>query len=309
MQSREKLLDLPGCAVVLVGPYWAWRCFGQPLGASIMPSPNSHAANDASHGQGRLEGRLQPAVQTVFARVVAPHDDRQALPWIGTALLQGEIIHRALLSVARHREAMDSPVLTGKSLQGDLLPLHQRLHIFCLSLAGDGKIDFVLMWGPQGLDYVARHAALHLGVFRNAAGCGELSLEVLDVGNVRDLIGCPKAQASGLAAFVRPSRIWYSRTPFVALHRLEGEKSDVAAQIQHELAVRSLPPAIAVEVLEGAAERVFGFSDYCCSPPDPQLAPPWAKPWAVRLEFEQPVSGPIALGYGMLVGLGLFEGE
>jgi CRISPR-associated protein Csb2 len=143
----------------------------------------------------------------------------------------------------------------------------------------------------------------------NLGSAGELYLERVDWASVQSSLRS--------ATWCRQSKVWYSATP-VALDRNTG---DLRSRDPRRLAEATEE---AVEVIARACERID-----LPRPKYVEILP--AAPWAgapkarhyppypgdagrtqrvmthVRVEFERPVKGPILLGAGRFVGLGLFR--
>jgi CRISPR-associated protein Csb2 len=148
-----------------------------------------------------------------------------------------------------------------------------------------------------------------LSVMMGAAGV--LDLERVEWG---------AAQASlRPASWSRPARVWHSVTP-VALDHNPGDLrsrdpkkaatafSEAVGTIRRACARIGLPYPHDVEVLPAAP--VAGASKAQQYPPYPEASDRTRRVLThVRLEFAEPVRGPILLGAGRYVGLGLFRPE
>jgi CRISPR-associated protein Csb2 len=140
-------------------------------------------------------------------------------------------------------------------------------------------------------------------------GVGELQVAVAGVGALNDLRaiggGGPSLFVDELLGPTNGATSWATMTPFIPPRHLKKKgRSSLAGQVEEELRVRGLPPAV-VDVLgwsgETLALRHFVRRRQC----GPQ--PPVDVGFAVRLHFDNPVVGPICLGYGSHFGLGLFR--
>jgi hypothetical protein len=97
---------------------------------------------------------------------------------------------------------------------------------------------------------------------------------------------------------------WVSATPFVPPRHLKRHgRSSLGGQIEAELEVRGLSPA-EVQVLEWTGETLAFRQFVRRRQQGPQ--PPADVGFAVRLHFNNPVVGPVCLGYGSHYGLGRF---
>ena len=248
------------------------------------------------------------SVTTMLLALTSPSGSRSALPPLMRALPQAELLHRALVARVGRGERVDCPELTGRDATGKPLTGHQHAHLLPVDLDGDGHLDHIVVHAPMGLGPSAQHALRGLKRTWTKRGVGQLQVALAGQGEIDDLRTLPSPLDIGIAALLGPqqgSRIWQSFTPLVLpRHQKVRGANAFAGQINSELASRGRPPAT-VKVLgwdEGTrhlrhAIRVRRF---------PAAPPPVNAGFAVRLVFEQPVSGPLALGYGSHFGLGLF---
>ena len=107
-------------------------------------------------------------------------------------------------------------------------------------------------------------------------------------------------------------REWRTLTPFVTpLFTGRNGKPrpgrDVAGQLGRELALRGLPPPMALEVLPGAAPAAGWIGPRGAAHSHGDRIPPGdAVAAQLVVRFASPVRGPLALGFGAHFGLGLF---
>lgn len=188
-------------------------------------------------------------------------------------------------------------------LHGHSPPLPSHPHAFYLpeDADGDGYIDHLLLSASGGLD---SRALTLCGALREVELDGHrFELETVRVGHATEQRG---------GAF-GPARVWVSRTPYLTpLHALKkGQPRDrygLSAQVARELTNRGLP----------GPERIVGFPSLHTAggawfPPD--FVPPSGGTRRqtggriacfLRLEFAQPLRGPLALGHACHFGLGHF---
>jgi CRISPR-associated protein Csb2 len=251
-----------------------------------------------------------------FLLALSTSSRRQSgLPMRARALPQAELLHRSLVSLAGRGGRVECPELTGRDSCGRPLTNHQHAHIFPLDLDGDGRLDHVFLHAPMGFGGEAQRAIRSLSRTWTKGGAGELSVAIAGQGRHPEVLRTlrPPLEA-GVEMVLGPSggsRFWRSATPFVPPRFLKrvGANS-LEGQIAAELSSRCLPHA-KVQVVNWTdadeTTRRLRHAVRVRRPPAP--APPIDVGFIVRLEFEVPVEGPIAIGYGCHFGLGLFETE
>lgn len=230
------------------------------------------------------------------------------LPRVEDTVRVGEALRAALLHQVGTDEA--PPVLTGRDAgTGSAAEGHEHLFFLPEDGDGDGWIDHVLLHAEAGLEEVLpllarlEHAALWLQhdpatrwrVFFEMAG------EPGDFGHVSSLL--PKSGAC---------RIWQSCTPY--LHPWHAKRRfGPGEQIARELSARTFsgrsialakePEPLSEIDVGGTSKRALAFHRFRgrrgLSQPDRH-----GSFW--RLELDEPIAGPLALGFGCHFGLGLF---
>lgn len=236
------------------------------------------------------------------------------MPRIQNALLIGELLRSALIKIVG-REQLDS-ALTGHTETGIAKGHH---HGFFLpeDADNDGYIDHLIVHASQGLPDSVLDALY--------------SLKVLYVG--RDDISAPKLgdehqsrgwrvalEGYGLLADLASSHHsdllacsteWVSATPYLhPWHKKKGGRFGPEEQIRKELLQRGLTatsitrqPSVTVA---GKPITSLGFKKFrrknVSVQPDRQ-----GDFW--RITFAEPVSGPLALGFGCHFGLGIFRND
>lgn len=126
-----------------------------------------------------------------------------------------------------------------------------------------------------------------------------LVVRVVGIGRIED----------GTPELVRPATVWNSATPFTP-SRYPGRHDTwpdfLAEQVRRELRHRGLPEPRAVAVVDGDWREVLRSrpSRWGGRRGTPNRASAY-----LRLTFDEPVSGPIALGQLSHFGLGLFAPE
>jgi CRISPR-associated protein Csb2 len=251
--------------------------------------------------------RAPRRLRTAPARVVnlARFEITSAVhPPLGRALPVGERIRLALMSIARDRpEAL--ALWSGKDAGGARQPGHRHAFFLPTDDDCDGKIDHILVWARDAFPAEAREC---LGALRRLWGDDGHDLLVALVGEgVADELGTTRAQyraGCGLTTVAGAARTWRSVTPFVAPRhprRRHGQWLDTPEQqVQMLLESMGLPPATSARLDRRWSRFVqVRHRGGGARSPHPGLG--------FELRFAEPVTGPIALGYGAHMGLGQFE--
>ena len=256
----------------------------------------------------RLQAYARPApepdvVRRRVARPARPVDavrfsiGGSGLPSRFDAVALGELLHRA--AVKRHAE--HSASLSGKDASGRPLG-GAHLHAHFLSLPERRELDgrriaSFVVWSPGGLDESELSAL---------AGLRTLSSGRLD-GTRREVV----VTAEGTVAAIAPEivaeqggRVWVSVMPYSPVHHHKGELLDqLHADVTLELRHRGLPAAETVELLKGPW---LHYGRYRIGRERIQQQ---RRAYGLRLTFEEPIQGPLALGQLSHFGLGLFRPE
>jgi CRISPR-associated protein Csb2 len=259
-----------------------------------------------------------PRAPRVMIRDDAPTVVRWALdgsvfPRITDTVEWGGVARAASMSVyGRRYDGEASPILAGKDEDGEPLTGHQHAFYLPTDEDLDGRLDHLTVWSPGGLN---RRVLRALGdLSRLYPDDGQPEVQLLQVGQ-----GMPDEFTA--SAFFGRSRVWLSVTPFV-LYRYPKTRNDGSPKLNEEgrqidgpaeqvrLACdrRGFPEPAAVErvpacQLEGTSLRWTEFQRWRTRGPDPALT----DGFGFRLTFEEPVAGPLTLGYASHFGLGMFR--
>ena len=263
-------------------------------------------------------------VQAMLLSLTNASGNNHALPPVTRTLPQAESLHRTLVGIAAGN-GVPPPELTGRD--DDRRPLrgpHEHAHVNPLDLDGDGHLDHLLVWAPGGLG--ADTQAAVRAARRTKGRVEPLRLAVAAAGDLVDLVRLPGVYGHRIARMLSDgATAWQSVTPFVPPRHIKVRgKNTLEGQIHAELRSRGLPAPAAVRRLrpgpvqdgehrqsDGAVteecERAWSrFRYFVLSRQHGPLAPILCG-FAIRLEFERPIPGPVALGYGSHFGMGLFE--
>ncbi len=212
------------------------------------------------------------------------------LPRFTDAVRVGETLRMALMGRARRLFGDAIPA----SLSGHDLPDGNRHgHAFFLPEKNqEGRIDHLLVHAPGGFDAQAQAALAELKSIHTGEGA-EWRLMLEGLGEFESF---PASQP------LRQSAVWLSASPY--LHPWHNKKGfGVPEQITRECRLRGLPEPAAVELMPDAKPRALDFRRFRSKR---GLRQPDRQGCFLKLTFDVPVRGPMALGFGCHFGLGLF---
>lgn len=246
----------------------------------------------------------------------------QVMPRLTDAVSLAERIHIALVS-----RSVGISVFTGCDESGKPLDGHRHSFILSESNLGLGKgrrgeITHITVYAPMGFDRDARRSLDNLASVWGHGG-HDIQLILLGVGQPEDFAGLDESR--GESPMLAKSDRWISRTPFVSTRHPKATKTglpkldDNGLQIgsaEHELRrllkLSSFPEPISVVPvtstdLAGHETRWLKFRRDRNHGNGRRASSGYG--YGFRIIFPEPVSGPIALGYGAHFGLGLFVPE
>jgi len=218
------------------------------------------------------------------------------LPRVEDTVRVAELLRRAVMSQAKHEFGEDSipPKLSGHGLvRGSG---HQHAFFLPWDSDGDGYLDRLILHVPVGLTQDEQRPLTKVRRLRDRDG-REWSLVFEDAGNAG--IGGP---------LLSMHQEWRSITPY--LHPWHVKKTlSIEDQIRRECRERGLPAPSVVEafgsIVVGSRDR--RPTDFRRTRSKRGLVQADSRGGFWRLQFTQPVPGPLALGFGCHFGLGLFE--
>ncbi|MCQ3804560.1 MAG: type I-U CRISPR-associated protein Cas5/Cas6 [Acidimicrobiia bacterium] len=213
------------------------------------------------------------------------------------AVAVGHILRQAVMRQVR----VPSQVLSGKTEGGPLRDQHKHAHYLAFSCQNDARIDTLAVWAPGGLGEreiagIARLRRLSAPEYLRRLGTYRLGLEVLASTELAlpELVG------------PSPSQTWVSVTPYLP-GRAYTKWTDRDRRVAHlvedlkrEVGYRSLPMPSRIEEISSPNWRRFRRAR-------PNQKRGSRQATSLRLTFEHPVQGPLALGALSHFGLGLFR--
>ena len=227
-------------------------------------------------------------------------------PAITRAIAVGDCVRSALVA---HSDG--HPTFMGR-LDGAPRTGHGHAFVLPADDDGDARLDRVLICARDGFD---ERALAALGRLHRAPVWGyggpDLRLTWLAMGRAGELGGLATEGLSGRAAQLGLARIWESHTPFVpprfARSRRGRTVDTVEAQAQRMIAGLGLPAPATVTLLAGEATPAgVPWARFLLRRLRGGGACGAARGHGLRLVFDRPVRGPIAIGYGAHQGLGQF---
>lgn len=229
-----------------------------------------------------------------------------ARPAITRAIAVGDCVRRALVA---HSDG--HPTFVGKM---DGAPRAGHGHAFVLPADddGDGRLDRIVICARDGFDERALAALerLHQAPVWGYGG-PDLRMTWLATCRADDVGGLVGESMRGRAAQLGLARIWESHTPFVPprFPRKHGRRTadTVEAQARRMIAGLGMPAPATITPLAGE-ETPAGvpWDRFLLRRQRGGGACGLMRGHGLRLVFDRPVRGPIALGYGAHQGLGQF---
>jgi len=242
----------------------------------------------------------------------------QKLPHLTETIILAERVHAALV-----RLSGGSPVFTGYNEQGKPVEGHGHAHVFCESNLGlGGEITHITIYASMGFSSEDKQALEDL---REIWGGDDPVVRLLlhGLGRREDFGGLdPERSQSPLLA---KSRTWVSRTPFLPTRHHKVTRAGVpkvdatGLQIgspEHDLLrlleLAGLPAPEAVESVPctSLGGRETPWASFACRRSNGEgRRSAYGIGYGFRIEFAEPVQGPVAVGYASHFGMGGFEGE
>jgi CRISPR-associated protein Csb2 len=246
-------------------------------------------------------------VEIMLLSLTTPSGSKSALPPLARTLPQAELLHRALVSKLGFDGEL-CPEIVGRDEKGVPLKGHKHAHLLPVDLDGDARLDHIAVFASMGLGRRAQRALREVRKTYTKGGVGELQVAVAGIGSLSDLRALGGGLSNGINELLGPkggATTWISTTPFVPPRHLKKTgRSSLVGQVEEELRVRRFPSG-KVDVLSWTGETLALRHFVRRRQRGPQ--PPVDIGFALRLRFENPVVGPICLGYGSHFGLGRFQ--
>jgi len=255
--------------------------------------------------------RTQKAVLPTMARYQVVS---KVAPRITQAVSLADRVHKTLCKWSDQGHG-SAPVFTGKDPNGQPRVDHAQAHVFCEANGPRDAVTHITVWAPMGFDAQATMALRQLNKVWGHGGH--------DVRLVLHAIGQPGEFPD--STLFQPSKVWRSVTPFVSTRHAKTHKDGRPKMDGNGWQIGS-PGHDLLRLLGGeprfhgasirqvaAKERPFHCGTRRLATLEFQTTRHNGsgrrgkdQGAAFIITFPQPVTGPIALGYGAHFGLGLF---
>lgn len=242
------------------------------------------------------------------------------LPTTSDTLRWGELARQSVMAMyGRQNGHKTSPILSGKDESGKPLQGHRHAFYLPTDENGDGRLDHLTIWSPEGLNVREFEAAISVNTLKpreRLKAVQEVHVTYLAHGSRGDfaevcpwLFGC--------------SRKWRSLTPYVLTRHVKfrgpkGSKRMVDGphdQVEREVRQRwpDNPRLVKVGSTYDRDQRIVPMRSGFSTGLRPfefyrhrQRGSNGGGAFSFDLEFEESIAGPVALGFACHYGLGLF---
>ena len=259
----------------------------------------------------RRRGRTVTARRPTVARFALAGS---VLPRLTDAVHVSETMRQALMS---HSDAAE--VFAGRDDDGEPLQGHRHAFILPADDDNDGRIDHLTVYCREGFDPQAQRALAGVSRLWQPGRRPDIHLALLGLGEPEVYGGFDPRQGETPQLAAAP--VWLSRTPFILYRhpalRNNGEprlredgswKDGPCEQVEMALRRRGLPAPVEIEPLDHVevAGRPLRWLQFARERREGHPPPINSRGYGFRLTFEEPLTGPLALGYACHFGLGQF---
>ena len=243
----------------------------------------------------------------------------KVLPMTSDTLRWGELTRRSAMSqYGRNNNGEVSQSLSGKDASGTPLKGHGHTFYLPADEDGDGRLDHITIWTPDGLTAREFQAIVAVNTLNPGGHRERLQLAYQSHGAASDF--------ADVSPLFDSSKLWRSLTPYVLTRHVKfrgprdanGRRQMIDGpreQILREVSLRwpCGPDLVRVDVQE-PRKRIAptqkgqsnGFRPFDYFTHKPGGGSNGGGVFNFEIEFDSPVSGPLALGFACHQGLGVF---
>lgn len=259
---------------------------------ALQAPPNVRAANT----------QIDQPVEFALYSVTGNSERGTLRPRIEQTLTVAETLHFAL---AKRLDGVACPEIIGRDAGGKPLVGHRHAHVLPLDTDGDRRLDHILVWAPMGMGLDAREALHAVRNVWDRDHDAAAFVQLAGTGGRHEIVAALRGLKSNAC---EASKTWTSCTPFVAPRYVKSRGANtLEGQVVAELLSRGLPAPRQIHVGDREAVADASFHGFVRARMAKKRAPPSTRPVFLCLEFDQAVSGPLALGYGAHFGLGQLQ--
>ncbi len=243
----------------------------------------------------------------------------KALPISIDTLRWGELARKSVMAqYGRQNGRASSPALSGKDAHGSPLKGHEHSFYLPTDEDGDGRLDHLTVWAPCGLSAEEFRAVVSIAALNPGGHQDPLCLVYQSHGDAGDFVD--------VSPLFKSSRGWRSLTPYILTRHVKfrgprsagGRREMVDGpreQIVREFSLRwpAGPSLVRVRVQDSKmliapmhAGQSPGFRPFNYFVHKQGGGSNGGGMFNFEIEFDSPVSGPLALGFACHQGLGVF---
>ena len=239
----------------------------------------------------------------------------KVLPMVTDTIRWGELARRSTMSrFGRRNDNQRSCILSGKDTSGHPLTGHRHAFYLPTDEDGDGRLDHLTVWTPEGLTAAEFQAIVRMDALNPGGGRDPVQLAYQAHGIKKDFIG--------VSDLFCESKIWRSLTPYVLPRHVkrrgprhnrrvvDGPEDQIEREVsqRHDLCSdasaernNSREPIAPMQPGRSDGFRPIEFRRFRRGG-----GSTGGGAYNFTIEFNRPVRGPIALGFACHYGLGLF---
>jgi len=259
-----------------------------------------------------IAGPCRPVALPTVARFALVSDTVQGdtRPPLARTIRIADVTRRALMGRAKDEDGATSPIFAGKDEDGAPLRGHRHAYYVPVDDDNDGRLDHIIVFSRDGFELREQRALQGIRRLWQRRSTPDLFPMLLHIGQPEDF---DTLDSSCDSPCLGESAVWVSRTPYIPTrHVKKNGKDSVYEQVSKELESIGLPRPRSLSVAGQGTRterRLVRWSEFDRDRRSGGGRRVAGQGVGLRIEFERPVRGVLALGYGAHFGLGLFVPE